>query len=333
MKKRYFIILLFLLLIVAGFFYFRWEVYYSHGSNKELTTFNIEKGEGNAEIAAKLKSAGLISGKIYFYYYVRSHGLLDKILPGDYELSGNMTIPEIANEITQPQNRYVRITFPEGWTSVEMSKRLDENGLPGDEFLQIVNDPQDLKKRYSYLTPDYVKTLEGYLFPDTYFFKRDVTARNIVGRMLDNFDQKLDSSTREKIAAQSKIIRDIIIMASIIEHEVTSQSDREIVSGIFWKRISQDMPLQSDATLTYFLGDTKAQHSYEETKIDTPFNTYINKGLPPSPIGNPGLSAILAAVNPKTTSYVYFLSDPQTGETFFANTLEEQNLNKAKVGL
>lgn len=332
-NKKIVIISAVVALVVAAVLFFRYEVYYSHGSSKEITRFTIEKGQGNADISANLKKADLISGKIYFYYYVRTHGLLNKILPGTYELSGNMTIPEIANEITQPQASFVKITFPEGWTSREMAQRLSENGLPGDEFLSVVSDPQNLKKRYSYLTPDYVKTLEGYLFPDTYYFKKDITAENIVGRMLDNFDGKLNSQMRNDVANQNKTIRNVIIMASIIESEVKSQADREMVSGIFWNRIDQSMPLQSDATLTYVLGDNKSQHSYQETRLDSPYNTYTNKGLPPGPISNPGLSAINAAIYPQNNDYMYFLSDPNTGQTLFARTLDEQNQNKVKAGL
>ena len=177
MKKTFILIFFIILLIVAGLFYFRYQVYYSHGSYSNSKLFTIEKGQGNAEIASKLQEAGLISGKYYFYYYVRSHSLINKIMPGQYQLSGNMTIPEIAQTITNVQESFVKITFPEGWDSKAMAARLTENGLPGDGFLAIVNDPQDYKKRYSYLTDAKVTTLEGFLFPDT----SSIIASEIVG--------------------------------------------------------------------------------------------------------------------------------------------------------
>jgi UPF0755 protein len=318
---------------VGAFLFFRHQIYYSQGKNKQVVNFEITKGEGNAEIASKLEEQGLISDKLYFYYYVRANKLINKIMPGEYELSGNMTIPEIAQNITSQQEKYVKITFPEGWNSKQMAERLKENGLNGDGFLAIVKDPQNFKKRYSYLQDPKIKTLEGYLFPDTYFFKPDITAENIVGRMLDNFDGKLDSAMRADIAKQNKSIGDIVIMASVVEAEVTSTSDRSVVSGIFWKRIGIDMPIQSDATLTYAMDDGKSRHSYLETRVESPFNTYINKGLPPTPINSPSLEAIEAAIYPKVSDYLYFLSDPKTGTTYFAKTLDEQNINKVKVGL
>jgi UPF0755 protein len=166
---------------VGAFLFFRQQVYYSHGASKKTVIFKIEKGEGNSQVASNLEKEKLISGQWYFYYYMRSHGLLNKILPGEYELSGNMTIPEIAQTIITKKEKFAKITFPEGWDSKKMAARLTENDLPGDEFLKLVNDPGEMKKRYSYLTDENIKTLEGFLFPDTYFFKPDTTAENIVG--------------------------------------------------------------------------------------------------------------------------------------------------------
>ena len=333
MKKKLFIsILFFILLVIAGLFYFRYEVYYSHGSYKDTKIFVIEKGRGNAQVSADLKDQGLVSGKIYFYYYVRSHGLLNKIMPGEYQLSGNMSIPEIAQVITNPELSFIKITFPEGWTSKQMAARLAENGLNGDGFLKIVNNPGDFKRRYSYLNDPKVTTLEGFLFPDTFYFKKDVTAENIVGRMLDTFDSKITDKMKADMAGQSKSIYDVLTMASVIEEEVKSSSDRQVVSGIFWNRIGAGMPLQSDATLTYILGDGKDSHSIIETKTDSPYNTYANKGLPPTPIDNPSLDSISAALYPKQTNYMYFISSPKCG-TLFATTLDGHNQNKAKCGL
>lgn len=320
-----------MIILFGGFFYFRNRVYYSRGSFEEEKMFVIEKGQGNVEIAENLKEEGLVSGKICFYYYMKKHGLLGKILPGEYLLSGSMTIPEIARAITNGEARFVKITFPEGFTASQMADRLSANNLPGSEFLKIVNDPGDFKKRYGYLVN--VETLEGYLFPDTYFFKKDASADNIVGRLLDTFDEKLDGKMRKDIVDQEKTINEIVIMASIVEAEVRTMEDRRLVAGIFWKRLALDMPLQSDATLTYAIGVRKKQSSLEDTRVDSPYNTYANKGFPPGPIGNPGLQSIDSAVNPAESGYVYFLSDPETGETVFSETFPEHVKNKEEHGL
>jgi len=214
-----------------------------------------------------------------------------------------------------------------------MAARLKENNLDGDGWLKLVSSPDNFRDKYSFLKDPAVTNLEGYLFPDTYFFQKDASAEDIVSKMLDNFEGKIDAQMTIDIQSQNKSIREIIVMASIVEAEVKSQEDRETVSGIFWKRIDEDMPLQSDATLTYALNDNESRHSYAQTRYNSPFNTYMNKGLPPGPIDNPSLEAIEAAIHPKASDYVYFLSDPNSGATYFAKTLDEQNINKAKVGL
>ncbi len=148
--------------------------------------------------------------------------------------------------------------------------------------------------------------------------------------MLNNFDGKLTDEMQNNIAEQDKTIYEIVTMASIIEKEVRTLEDMEIVSGIFWDRIKYGQPLESCATLAYVLGVNKEQYSIEDTKIDSPYNTYRNPGLPPGPICNPGLNAIKAAIYPQYTEYNYFLSRQDTGETVFSKTLEEHNRNKAR---
>ena len=324
-----------LILLIGGVFYFRAQVYYSHGNYSGQKMFEIQKGEGNAEIAARLQAEGLISGKYYLYYYIRSHHLINKIMPGEYQLSGSLTIPEIVTVITNPKEQFVKVTFPEGFTAAQMAARLTANGLPGDQFLQLVKNPGDFKKRYSYLTPASVVTLEGYLFPDTYFFKEDVSAENIVGRMLDTFDQKLNDSMRTDAAKDNRTINSIVIMASIIQKEVQDPSDMKIVSGIFWKRADIGGKLQSDATLSYILDDKVDSHNAAELATDSPYNTYMYPGLPPGPINSPGVDALTAAISPTATNYNYFLTATVDGEkkVVFSATYDEHVANKQKYGL
>jgi UPF0755 protein len=332
-KKGIIFLIITACLLIAGLFYFRYQVYYSHGSAKDEKVFEIKKGDGNSEIASKLASEGLISGEIYFHYYSKSQGIINKILPGIYKLSGNMTIPEIAYKITNPQDLRVRVTFPEGWNTKKMAVRLKENGLPGDDFLKLVGNVETFRPKYAFLGDPKITSLEGFLFPDTYYFPPDLDGEKIIRLMLNDFDVKISADLRGNIRNQGKTLKDIVSMASLLEMEVKSKEDRETVSGIFWNRIEKGMPLQSCATLAYALGVDKKQYSFEDTQIKSLYNTYQNIGLPPGPIGNPGIVSIEAAINPKNTSYYFFLSNPKTGETLFAKTLDEQNSNKAKCGL
>jgi len=333
MKRTVIVFIIVILIILGAVFYGRNQVYKAHGKNLGKVTIQVEKGEGISEVADKLEKEELISGKIYFYYYIEVNKLLSKILPGEYVLSGSQTIPEIATILTKEKEDFVKITFPEGWTAKQMAKRLTENGLDGNGFLKIVNAPEEIVSQFQILEENKVKNLEGYLFPDTYFFAKDIDAKGIVTKIIRNFEGKISPETRQEIIQQKKSLGEILIMASIIEREVTNFEDREIVSGIFWTRIKIGQPLQSCATLAFIIGENKKQYTYADTQIVSPYNTYLNRDLPPGPIANPGIAAIDAAIHPKDSQFNYFLSDPETGKTIFSKTLDEHNANKVKYGL
>lgn len=336
MQKKTKIIISFaaaLLVAILAVIYFRQQVYFSHGSYQTSKIFEIQKGEGNAQIASHLQEEGIISNKIYFYFYLRTHHLTNKILPGNYQLSGALTIPEIAIILTEQKNEFLKITFPEGWTMKQMADRLTANQLPGQDFLAIAQTPPtELLAKFDFLLSlPKGASLEGYLFPDTYFFSKDAMGSGIVQKMLNNFGEKMTPEIREEITGQNKKIFEIITMASLVESEVQSAADRKIVSGIFWNRIAKGQRLQSDATLTYILDDKTDKHTLEQTKINSPYNTYANLGLPPGPISNPSLEAIDAAIHPAATQYNYFLT--ADGQTIFSKTFEEHSANKVKYGL
>jgi UPF0755 protein len=241
----------------------------------------------------------------------------------------------VARVITNPEEKFIKITFPEGWDARKMAARLSENGLDGEEFLRLVENPGELKKRYSYLTGEEVATLEGYLFPDTYYFKKDTEASDIVGRLLDTFDVRFDETMRKDAEASGRTFHQIVIMASIAEREVQSAADMKTVSGIFWKRADAGDRLQSDATLSYFLNDKEDQHTQAELEIDSAYNSYKYPGLPPGPIGNPGKNALLGAVYPTLSDYYFFLTVSTNGEkkVIYAKTFEEHIANRQKYGI
>ena len=332
MKKIIFFTLFLILLAVSIFFYLRYQVYSSVGKTQNQM-IEIVKGQGAGEVGEELERKGIISNNIYFNFYVLMNDVANEILPGSYYISSGMTIPEIVQLIVTERPKDIKITFPEGWTIEQMAERLSEKGFPGDEFLELAESGESFEAEYTFLQNRTAKSLEGYLFPDTYFFLPEASAENIVKKMLDNFGSKVSFNLLNQISDQGKTLEEIVIMASIIEKEVNKEVDRKIVSGIFWSRIEIGQALQSCATLAYILGENKEQYSLEDTRIDSLYNTYLHPGLPPGPINNPGLSAILAATNPQNSSYLYFLNDPKTGTTVFSDTLEGHNANKQKYGL
>lgn len=327
-----------LILLFGAFFYFHNKVYYSRGIALEPQAVKIAKGDDMLVVGNKLQSQGLISGKYYFAYYIWKSSLKNKIVAGEYKIDPGLGIPEISRIITHGEidSGRIKVTFPEGWNSKDMKARLVNLGFSADGFNELLAKPQYFKEKYGYeFLADIPegKTLEGYLFPDTYFFLKKATPEEIIKKMLDNFDEKLTSDLREEIMSQGKSIYDVVTMASIIEGEVKTETDRQIVSGIFWKRVNSERTLQSCATLAYILGENKKQYTYSDTRVDSPYNTYLNIGLPPGPINNPGLVSIQAAIYPQATEFNYFLTDPATGQTIYSRTIDEHNLNKAKYGL
>jgi len=338
MKKKTIIFLLIGISLLSGIFYFYFETYYGKTDRMREGLFEVREGEGVWMIANNLEKEDLIAGKTFFFLYLKFHN--KKIYPGKYHLSGQMAIPEIALCLTKKEEiipEEVVLTFPEGWNLEKISQRIQKSGLKNSaDFSVLAQNPAYFKEKYGYAFLSELPqeaTLEGFLFPDTYFFAPDSGSEEIIKKMLDNFDQKVDESARKEIIRQKKSLYEVITLASILEMEVKTKEDWELVSGIFWNRIKIGQPLQSCATLAYVLGVNKKQYTWEDTQTVSPYNTYLNQGWPPGPIGNPGSATLKAAIFPKDSDFNYFLNDPQTGRTIFSRTLEEHNQNKTKYGL
>lgn len=240
-------------------------------------------------------------------------------------------------EVTTPilrEEKTIRVI--EGWRNTDIAKELINQGLTSSsDFTKATW--YDYSDQFDFLK-DKPKgiDLEGYLYPDTYRVYASSTAEEIITKMLTNFDNKLTAQMRADIKAQGKTINEIVTMASLIEKEapISYQTgkldDAKIVSGIFWNRIRSGQALQSCATLAYVLGVNKPQYSEADTRIDSPYNTYQNPGLPPGPIANPGILAITAAIYPIKTNYNYFLTPSGSKDLVFARTYDEHLRNKNK---
>ena len=306
--------------------------------NRPDVNFFVSKGEGVKQIAGNLSAAGLIKSKFYFEAYVWQKNAESRFQAGEYALNPMLSIKEIVKILTKGEvaGREREIKIIEGWNINDIDKYLAENKIAtAGGFAKLAKaktgewKPRIAKADFLADAPASA-TLEGYLFPDTYRVFKDATAADIIAKLLNNFGEKLTAEMKSEIRKQGKTIYEIITMASLLEKEVKTEEDMKIVSGIFWDRIKNGQPLESCATLAYILGVNKPQYSMEDTKIDSPYNTYQNRGLPPGPIANPGLKAIRAAIYPVFTDYNYFLSDPETGKTIFSKTYAEHTQNKVK---
>jgi len=239
----------------------------------------------------------------------------------------------------------------EGWTLRDIASRLEDNNLSSKEdFFAVAGEPQtdyrraidgeppfDFSKEFNFLDdkPKYYG-LEGYLFPDTYRVYASSTPADVIRKMLANFDKKLTPQMRADIKAQGKTIYEIITLASLIEKEAPidyysgDNKDAKLIAGVFLNRLRIGQGLQADATLSYIFNDNKPAHSGAELEVDSPYNTYKYRGLPPGPICNPGILAIEAAIYPAQTDYNYFLTPKGKREVIYARTYEEHLNNKYK---
>jgi UPF0755 protein len=322
----------FIFIAIGGFFIYGLYQIYAPPGGAEAEIFEIQSGQGIKEIGEALKRQGLIRSPFWFKAYVWLSDAQAKMQAGQYSISRSLSLAQIVGIFSEGKiiEDGIWLAIPEGFTLKQIKARLAESGIEsaenfGDETIDAFEAEYDILGD----APDQAG-LQGFLFPDTYKFKKDVGAKDVIIKMLDNFDGKITPKMRQDIKGQGRSVFEIVTMASILEKEVRGLNDKKLASGIFWKRINDRYPLQSDATLSYIFEDKKDRHSIEETKVDSPYNTYKYIGLPPGPINNPGLEAIEAAIYPQETDYYFFLTKPDTGEAVFSKTLEEHNENKLK---
>jgi len=332
MKKIYPFLVLLVFFLIFGIFYYSYQINYSLSKETEKIEFTISAGDSPKNIAESLEEQKIIRSAFWLRYYLKRENLSGQIIAGTFLLSADMSIKEISEKITSTEvlSTEEEITIIEGWTNKQIAEYLEKNTLcSGKNFLSLVEDYSN--KEFSFLSSKPREAnLEGYLFPDTYRIYAQADCEDIVFKMLNNFEQKLNGDLRTEIKSQGKTVFEILIMASLIEKEVRSVEDMKIVSGIFWDRIKYGQALESCASLAYILGENKEVYSQADTQINSPYNTYRHRDLPPGPICSPGLNAIQAAIYPQFTDYNYFLTDPETGQTIWSKTFEEHKQNKSK---
>jgi UPF0755 protein len=285
-------------------------------SNTAPVKFTVSSGESSRSIAERLYKAGLIRSTVAFFLLARFGGFSDKIQAGDFVLNPSMDLLTVSNTLTHGTVD-ISVTIPEGWRDEEIALRLAQTlNIPETEFTKNAR--------------------EGYMFPDTYRIPKDSSAAAVVQVMTDNFNHKVTTDIIDKAAGRGLTRDQLVIIASLVEREAKFDADRPLIASVILNRMKIGMKLDIDATIQYALGYQAADKSWwkkeltqEDLQVDSPFNTYLNPGLPPGPIANPGKSAIQAVVNAPENDYLYYIAD-KNGNSHFAATLEEQNANIAK---
>lgn len=280
--------------------------------------FSITRGQGVRQVANNLKEEGLIKDPVVFFLFLKQQGLDGKVQAGEFLLSPSMNATEIAAALQAATND-VRVTIPEG-------KRAEEVA--------------DILKQY---LPNYDESWraqlieqEGYLFPDTYSFPKEADIDLVISTMTGNFEEKYASiPAGRNSSSYSK--EDIVKIASMVEREANNDEDRPIVAAVMINRIKAGMTLDIDATVQYAIGTSAKwwptlNDSARNIAPDSPYNTYTNQGLPPTPISNPGLAVLQAVINAPDTEYVFYITD-KNGINRYGRTLDEHNANIERYGL
>lgn len=278
----------------------------------EKIIFTVEKGETLREVAENLQAKNLIKSTFWFKNSVIFLNKENSIPAGDYFFDDPAGTFKIAKRITSGDFGLdsIRITIHEGLNIFEIADLLQKNFIKFDraDFMELAKDK------------------EGYLFPDTYFFAPNTKTADFVEIMEQNFQDKI-KIVKNELENFGKPLNEVLTMASIVEKEASTTEARRMIAGILWKRLEIKMPLQVDVTFKYINGKNTFELSKTDLKIDSPYNTYVNRGLTPTPISNPGLNAILATIQPEKNDYLYFLSD-KNGNMFYAETHDEHVKNK-----
>lgn len=336
MKKILFSLLIISCILFFSFSFFIYQgIYIGKSFDSEHISFSVMPGDTTLVIANNLEEDGVIKKDYFFLIYARLSNKGKELRPGEYLFSSGINIPQIVDEMIEGNDN--RLTIVEGWNLRDIANYLEKEGFASqDDFYYLVGRPplykneQLLAGTRRNFTPEkeFLKdlseelTLEGYLFPDTYFISPGITAEDILKIVLENFENRVIKGMEEELKKSDMPLFEIITIASLIEKEVRDYEEKRIVSGIIQKRLDLGMRLQIDATVTYLTGKRSVEVLIKETNIDSPYNTYFYSGIPKAPICNPGTESIKAAIDPKESDYLYYLSKP-TGETVFSSTFEE----------
>ncbi len=342
---KYFMIALLVIVLVGGFFtwnYIKGETQPVDTAQTELVSFEIEQGASVKEVSKALEEEGIIRNSKLFNFYLKFKNV-SGFKSGLYHVSKSMTLDEIIAELSgqgkdKDQNA-TKVLIREGEQLTEIAKEVEKSTkYSAEDFMAKVQDedflrylvqkfPKLLTQSYNGYQVKYV--LEGYLFPATYDMNDSKTLQMLITEMVAKTDEVM-SKYYDKILASDYTLQEIMALASLIEKEGTKLEDRKKISSVFHNRIKENMKLQTDVSVQYALGEHKEALSLSDLEVDSPYNLYQNYGVGPGPYNSPSEDAIVAALEPEKTDYLYFLADIKTKEIYYAKTYEEHLELKAK---
>ncbi|HEY3127250.1 MAG TPA: endolytic transglycosylase MltG [Candidatus Limnocylindria bacterium] len=310
----------------------RSEVDLAKDPRADTRPFVIARGETAGEIGKRLQQDGVIGSALAFDFVLYETERENALQSGTYTVSAALTPRELAKLFEKAPGEQIVLRIIDGWRLTEVAAAVNKAfpSITKEAFTAaaVVGD----RKNTVLVGMDATAPLEGYLFPDTYFMRPDTTATQIVDVLLDNFERKAGATLRAAAVDRSVAIYDIVKLASIVEREARDRNESATIAGVYTNRLRIGMKLDADPTIQYALGEWR-ELSLDDLKLASPYNTYLNPGLPPTPIANPGVAALEGAAKPAAVPYFYFVAkNDGTGGHAFAVTFEEQEANRIKYG-
>lgn len=330
------------ILIVAGILAISGYNYVSAGlkpldkNDKKLVQVEVPSGSSNRQIGDILEEGEVIRDGMVFNFYTKFKNLTN-FQAGYYQFSPNMTLDQISKELQQggsaePLDDASKLTVPEGYDVDKIASLVaKKTDFKKEDFIKVMKDDkffEQLKTQYPDLLTDAGNAkdvryrLEGYLFPATYNVHKNRSLEDLVTQMVDTTNQIL-TPYYSQIKEKGLNVQEVMTLASLVEKEGVTQSDRKKIAQVFFNRIEAQMPLQSDISILYALGEHKEVVTIKDTEVDSPYNLYTNTGYGPGPFDNPSQEAILAVLDPTENDYIYFVADISTGKVYYAKTYEE----------
>ena len=300
-------------------------------SDTAEVTIVIPDGVGTSDIANILEENNLIDSAFKFKILSKVKGYDGEFKSGEYSLNKSMKPSEIAAVIIKGVSNQESFTIPEGFSIYKIGKMLEEKGIC--TMSEFESELESGNFDYSFLPKaiDGKDKYEGYLYPDTYNIAKNSTAHDVIKACLDNYQDKYDKDIKKLVDKSGKSLKEIMTVASIVEREAVKSDERPLVAGVIYNRLKKDMKLQMCSTVQYILKEDKPVLSIADTEITSDYNTYINEGLPPGPICNPGMASIKAAANPEKTKYIYFVvSSKLDGSMEYSSDYDEFLKEKEK---
>lgn len=297
--------------------------YFPKNIGDKTVTVIVRQGNSFKGVTGQLVEGGVLSSKVMLKISARIFGVDKRLIPGRYDFTGKNSYSSVLKKLGQGDFVRIKVTIPEGATIWETTALLADSLKFDSDSLKALN------KETNFLAEQELPYLEGYLFPETYYFPWGSSAREAAAIMVKQYRSMTDSLWPEQIVA-SLTKEEIIILASIIEAETGDGNERELVSSVYHNRLKKKMKLDADPTVIYGLGGLKRSLWLKDLKKKTPYNTYLYRGLPPTPINSPGLAAIKAALYPAESDYYYFVAD-NGGKHLFSKTNAEHNRNRQQI--